>query len=143
MFIMADNERNHSTPENVTYLREIRDLLRGIQEMIKEKHSSLEDDTPPWKINIHQHQNADDLWLSKDIVTDQLQICYSTLCKWRYKKLIKLRQISSRHVEYSFTDLMDALANNRLTARGFNPFAGYKHMLEWYEGNIGNLGKGK
>lgn len=139
---MTDNTKTQSYPESEAYLREIRDVLRSIQEMIKEQHVSREDNTPPWKINIHQHQNTDDLWLSKDIVTDQLQICYSTLCKWRYKKLIKQRQISSRHIEYSFTDLMDALASNRLTARGFNPFAGYKRMLEWYEGNIGNC-KGK
>lgn len=138
---MTDNAKTQSSSESETYLKEIRDVLRSIQEMMKGHQTSMEDDTPPWMINIRQHQNAEDLWLSKDIVTEQLQICYSTLCKWRYKKLIKQRQISSRHVEYSFTDLMDALANNRLTARGFNPFAGYKRMLEWYEDNIGYLRK--
>ena len=76
---------------------------------------------------------------SKDVLLEQLQIGKTTLVKWQNNHWIKCRYRTSRLVEYSYQDVMDALAENRLVARGFNPIIAYKRMLAWYSKNIGNL----
>jgi hypothetical protein len=88
------------------------------------------------KNGLYQHKKSVDVILNKDMVLELLRVSGSTLAKWRYKKCLKYKNRGSRLVVYSYIDIMDALADNRLTARGFNPFAAYKRLLEWYKKNV-------
>ena len=129
---MADNKNQKSPPEGENYLREIRDAVVGIQDSKTQQPETN-------KSGLHQHHLVDDVVVSKDVLLEQLQIGKTTLVKWQNNHWIKCRYRTSRLVEYSYQDVMDALAENRLVARGFNPIIAYKRMLAWYSKNIGNL----
>ena len=128
---MADNKNQKSPPEGENYLREIRDAVVGIQDTLQKLQDSKTQQPETNKSGLHQHHLVDDVVVSKDVLLEQLQIGKTTLVKCRYR--------TSRLVEYSYQDVMDALAENRLVARGFNPIIAYKRMLAWYSKNIGNL----
>lgn len=132
---MTNGSNQDSPPKNDTYLQEIRDAVVGIHDMLQ-KGQIKEGKLDSAKSGMHQHQIAEDVLLSKEVVLEQLRIGQTTLAKWRSKKSLKYKNNGSRLIVYSYIDLMDALADNRLTARGFNPFAAYKRMLEWYKKNI-------
>mgnify|MGYP000997834480 CR=1 FL=1 len=136
---MANNEIQKSPPEGESYLREIRDAVAGIHDTLQKLQVSKTTQPESNKSGMHQHRVVDDVVISKDVLLEQLQIGKTTLVKWQNKKWIKCRYRTSRLVEYSYLDVMDALAENRLIARGFNPIIAYKRMLTWYNKNIGNL----
>ena len=136
---MADNKNQKSPPEGENYLREIRDAVVGIQDTLQKLQDSKTQQPETNKSGLHQHHLVDDVVVSKDVLLEQLQIGKTTLVKWQNNHSIKCRYRTSRLVEYSYQDVMDALAENRLVARGFNPIIAYKRMLAWYSKNIGNL----
>lgn len=138
---MDEKSNQNSPPDSENYLREIRDAVQGIHDFLQKNQTEKDSASEPGKVGMHQHQQVADVFLSKDVVLEQLRISQSTLAKWRYKKCVKYKNQGSRLVVYSYVDLMDALADNKLTARGFNPFAAYRRMLEWYRKNIENPGQ--
>ena len=131
-----DKSNQNAPPKSETYLREIRDAVVGIHDMLQKSQAEKEGNGEASRTGMHQHMIMDDVYISRDVVLQQLRISATTLAKWRSHKCIKYRHRGSRLVEYSFIGLMNALTDNKLTARGFNPFAAYKHMLEWYRNNI-------
>lgn len=134
---MSNVSNQNSPPKSSSYLQEIRDAVVGIHDILQ-KNQIKEGKEDSAKVGMHQHQAAEDVLLSKEVVLQQLRISPSTLAKWRFKKSIKYVNSGTRLVFYNYVDLMDALADNRLTARGFNPFAAYRRMLQWYKKNIEN-----
>lgn len=133
-----EDSNKYAPPQGETYLREIRDAVVGIHDILQQSKNPKEGNEERSKDGMRQHRKMQDVLVSKDVILHQLQIANSTLAKWRYKKCLKYKNQGSRMIVYSFMDLMDALADNKLTARGFNPFYGYKRMLEWYNQNVAN-----
>lgn len=129
-------------PEKDMYLREIRDAVVGIHNILQ-KQSVMDKTDGNKSVGMQQHKNAVDVFLSKEVVLEQLRIGQTTLAKWRFKKCIKYHSRGTRLITYSYIALMDALADNKLNARGFNPYAAYKRMLEWYQKNIEITGQQK
>jgi hypothetical protein len=133
---MAENRNNSSPPDNSSYLREIRDAVVGIQDILSKNQATVNQEGEIPKNIMYVHHKQKDVYLSKEVVLGQLKVCESTLAKWRYKQLLEYMFRGSRQVVYSYVSLMDALAEDRLTARGFNSFTAYKRMLGWYRNNI-------
>lgn len=138
---MEENSQNNPPPDNVSYLKEIRDAVVGIHDLLHKRQSARGGTGEIVNLGMQQHKNSTDVPISKEVVVEQLKISPSTLANWRYRKCIKYHAKGSRLVEYSYIDVMDALAENKLTARGFNPYTAYQRMLEWYKKNVENPGQ--
>jgi len=135
---MAEKSNQNAPPESNVLLREIRDVVTDIHEILLRNQDAK--DCYKGEEETHQSQKVADVYLTKDDVVRIFQISPSTLAKWRYKKCIKHITQGQRNVVYSYNDLIEALANNRLVARTFNPFAAYKRLQEWYKKNVENSG---
>lgn len=135
---MEEKNKPNSSSESENYLRQIMDTVVDIHDTLKKMQVTKEDDYKPYKAQMYQHQKMQDVVLSKDVLLEQLKISQSTLAKWKYRHCIKYKNQGSRLGVYSYMDVMDALAEDRLTARGFNPLAAYKRLLVWYNKNIEN-----
>lgn len=133
---MAEKSNQNAPPESNVLLREIRDVVTDIHEILLRNQDAKGYNN----MEAHQPQKVADVYLTKDDVVRLFQISPSTLAKWRYKKCIKHITQGQRNVVYSYNDLIEALANNRLVARTFNPFAAYKRLQEWYKKNVENSG---
>ncbi len=137
---MTEKSNQNAPPEGDKLLREIRDVVTDIHEILLRNQDAKDCNKGSSKENTHQSQKVADVYLTKDDVVRLFQISPSTLAKWRYKKCIKHITQGQRNVVYSYNDLIEALANNRLVARTFNPFAAYKRLQEWYKTNVENSG---
>ncbi len=133
-----EDSNKYEPSQGETYLREIRDAVVGIHDILQQSKKPKAGNEECCKDGMRQHRKMQDVLVTKNVILYQLKIANSTLAKWRYRKCLKYRNQGSRMIVYSYMDLMDALADNKLTARGFNPFYGYKRMLEWYHQNVGN-----
>lgn len=133
---MIDKSKQNAPPETDEVLREIRDVVVDIHEILKKNQVAKDGSTFIGNVGMHQHLNVPNIYINKEVVLEQLRISQTTLAKWRHKKWIKYVYRGSRMVVYSYVDLMEGLANNTITARGLNPFAAYKRMLEWYKKNV-------
>lgn len=124
--------------ENENYLREIRDAVVGIHDTLQKIQGTKDNLPSSSKTGMFQHRLVDDVVLNKEVLLELLHISNTTLAKWRYNNWIKCKQRTPRLVEYSYKDVMDALAYNRLIARGFDSITAYKRLLAWYSKNIGD-----
>lgn len=137
---MAEKSNQNAPPENDAVLREIRDVVMDIHEILLRNQETKDSNKETDNVSMHQPQRVADVYLTKEEVVKLFMISSSTLAKWRYKKCIKHTVQGPRNVVYSYADLIDALANNRLVARTFNPFAAYKRLQEWYIKNVQSSG---
>lgn len=135
---MEEKNNQNSPPESEKYLREIRDAVVEIHDVLQKMQTAKDGESKPINGGLHQHRMWEDVLLSKEVLLEQLRISQMTLAKWRYKGCIKYKNRGLRLIVYSYIDVMDALAEDRLIARGFNPFAAYKRMLLWYRANVEN-----
>lgn len=136
--VMEKNANQTFPTESESYLREIRDAVVGIHETLQKIQRTKNNLPSSSKTGMFQHQLVDDVVLNKDVLLELLHISNTTLAKWRYNNWIKCKQRTPRLVEYSYKDVMDALADNRLIARGFDSITAYKRLLAWYSKNIGD-----
>lgn len=135
---MEEKNNQNSPPESEKYLREIRDAVVDIHDTLQKMQVSKDSEPKSGKGGMHQHRMVENVVLSKEVLLEQLRISQMTLAKWRYKGSIKYMNRGARLIVYSYIDVMDALADDRLIARGFNPFEAYKRMLVWYRKNVEN-----
>lgn len=135
---MKDKNNQDAPPNSDAILREIRDVVMDIHNILLKSHSANNDRADPANTGVLLHHIVDEVYLDKETVLDLLMVSESTLAQWRYKKCIKYRNRGTKLIDYKYADIIEALSHNRLTARGFNAFAAYKRMLEWYQKNIEN-----
>lgn len=135
---MENKTKQGASPESESILREIRDVVVGIHDTLQKIQGTKGILPSSSKAGMFQHRLVDDVVLNKEVLLELLHISNTTLAKWRYNNWIKCKQRTPRLVEYSYKDVMDALADNRLIARGFDSITAYKRLLAWYSKNIGD-----
>lgn len=119
-----EDSNKYAPPQGETYLREIRDAVVGIHDILQQSKNPKEGNEERSKNGMRQHRKMQDVLVSKDVILHQLQIANSTLAKWRYKKCLKYKNQGSRMIVYSFMDLMDALFfDNPIPAKFFPIFS--------------------
>ena len=133
---MAEFTNNNPLPPKDDYLREIRDAVVGIHDMLQ---NGLWDKNARGDarglMSGRQTKMLDGL-VSGNVVSAILGVGKTTLGKWRRQGCVGYKRMGSRLIMYSFLDIMDALANGRLVARDFNCLIAYRRMLEWYRSNV-------
>lgn len=139
---MAEKSNHNSQFAEDNYLREIRDALVGIHDILLKEQSNKKVCMDSIKSKMDQHKMLPDVFISRAVVLERLGVGQTTLIKWRQQNCLKYKKCAPRLIMYSYIELMDALANGRLVARGFSPLAAYKRLLEWYNDNVGNDGQG-
>ena len=136
---MEEKTTHHSPPQNDSYLREIRDAVVGIHDMLQKEQSKTNDCMDTCEARKKRHQKLVDIYVCNNEVLKILGIGRTTLYTWRQSGCLHYKRKGSRLILYSFIEIMEALADRRLVARNFNSAVGYKRMLDWYESNVAKV----
>lgn len=125
-------------------LRQVRQNNDELKELFRQV-SSLHDEPP------QPHEtNSDDLCELMHPIEDEvielgtkdvlriLQISPSTLTRWRSRRVVKFRYLSSNHVAYLFSALYDAIKTGKATCKGLSKVHALQR-LDHYRHNLSLL----